>query len=111
VFASITDGLSNTIFAGEKHVRLGQFGNGGEGNGSIYNGDPGNTNDARVAGPSNLLARLSIETYRIQFGSYHTGVCQFVFGDGHVRAISVSVSGTILSRLSVRNDGQPVPNF
>src|SRR5262249_53664785 len=27
-FANITDGLSNTLFFGEKHVRLGQFGNG-----------------------------------------------------------------------------------
>jgi prepilin-type N-terminal cleavage/methylation domain-containing protein/prepilin-type processing-associated H-X9-DG protein len=109
--SSITDGLSNTVFAGEKHVRQGQFGNGGEGDGSVYNGDPGNANAARVAGPNNLLARSPTEAYRTQFGSYHTGVCPFVFGDGHVQAVSVSVSGTILSRLSVRNDGQPVPDF
>src|SRR5262249_16070262 len=39
-FSSITDGLSNTLFFGDKHVRLGQFGNGNsEGDGSVYNGD------------------------------------------------------------------------
>jgi hypothetical protein len=110
-FASVTDGLSNTLFVGEKHVRLGGFGRGAEGDGSVYNGDPSNANAARVAGPNNLLARSPTEAYRTNFGSYHPGVCQFVLGDGSVRAVAVSVSGTILSRLSVRNDGQPVPEF
>src|SRR5262249_52542790 len=43
-FDSIADGLSNTLFAGEKHVQIGRFGindfNGlTDGDGSIYNGD------------------------------------------------------------------------
>ena len=110
-FASVTDGLSNTIFVGEKHVRLGGFGRGEEGDGSVYNGDPTNANAARVAGPNNLLARSPTEPYRTNFGSYHPGVCQFALGDGSVRAVAVSVSGTTLSRLSARNDGLPVPEF
>jgi prepilin-type N-terminal cleavage/methylation domain-containing protein len=110
-FASITDGLSNTIFIGEKHVPLGKFGTrDGGGDSSIYNDDHPGTNQ-RIAGPHNLLARTPTEAYNIQFGSYHTGVCQFVLGDGSVRPIAVSVSGTTLSRLSVRNDGQVVPDF
>src|SRR5262245_10322871 len=37
-FLSITDGLSNTLLAGEKHVRPDQFGK-GDGDNSIFNGD------------------------------------------------------------------------
>jgi prepilin-type N-terminal cleavage/methylation domain-containing protein len=114
-FLDIPDGLTNTILFGEKHVQQGRFGvndPGGAtaGDGSTYNGD-----DpwiiSRAAGPNNLLALSPNETFRAQFGSYHSGVCQFCLGDGSVRAIPVSVSGTILSLLSVRNDGQYVPEF
>src|SRR5262249_22202144 len=54
--ASITDGTSNTLFAGEKHVPLGRFGQESVGDGSLYNGDPSGANTGRVAGPSNPLA-------------------------------------------------------
>src|SRR5262249_23637612 len=55
-FSNITDGLSNTLFFGEKHVRLGQFGNGNsEGDGSIYNGDILSF-ASRAAGTRNPLA-------------------------------------------------------
>jgi prepilin-type N-terminal cleavage/methylation domain-containing protein len=110
-FAKITDGLSNTLFIGEKHVPLNAFGErDAGGDSSIYNDDHPGVNQ-RIAGPNNLLARSPTEPYNIQFGSYHPGICQFLLGDGGVRPVTVSVSGTTLSRLSVRNDGQPVPDF
>jgi prepilin-type processing-associated H-X9-DG protein len=108
-FGSISDGLSNTLFIGEKHVQLVTSGQAG-GDSAIYNGDRTNAN-LRYAGPSYPLARSPQEGFRGQFGSYHPGVCQFVFGDGSVRAVPVSVSGTILGLLAQRNDGQPVPDF
>jgi prepilin-type N-terminal cleavage/methylation domain-containing protein len=110
-FASITDGTSNTLLIGEKHVPLGRFGQESAGDGSIYNGDPANNNAARIAGPSHPLARTPRDAYNVQFGSYHADVCQFVLCDGSVRAIPVTVNGTVLSRLSVRNDSQVVPDF
>ena len=106
-FASITDGTSNTFLIGEKHVKVGQFGS-TTGDGSIYNGDPANQNAGRVAGANYLLARSPTDSYNVQFGSYHTNLCQFVFCDGTVRPLTTSVDGTTLSRLAVRNDGQPV---
>jgi prepilin-type N-terminal cleavage/methylation domain-containing protein/prepilin-type processing-associated H-X9-DG protein len=110
-FANITDGLSNTFFFGEKHVRLGQFGNGNsEGDGSVYNGDI-LAFACRPAGTSNPLALGPTDRYRTQFGSYHPGVCQFAFGDGSVRAIPVNISPSILSALAQRDDGISIPNF
>jgi prepilin-type N-terminal cleavage/methylation domain-containing protein len=112
-FAHITDGASNTLMVGEKHVHREAFGyvkfqGQNSCDGSIYNGDhPGNFITA--AGPGFGLARGPDFPSGIHFGSYHPGVCQFVLADGSVRAISVSISETILDLLAVRNDGQPIP--
>jgi prepilin-type N-terminal cleavage/methylation domain-containing protein len=110
-FSNITDGLSNTFFIGEKHIRLGQFGNGNsEGDGSVYNGDVLSFH-ARAAGTSNPLALGPTERFRTQFGSYHPGICQFAFGDGSVRAIPVNITPSILNALAQRDDGVLIPNF
>ena len=94
-FRMITDGLSNTFLAGEKHVPLvktgpSAFGQEQYGDGSIYNGDPENQNAQRVAGVTNPLALSPFVAYNRQFGSYHPNVCQFVMGDGSVERNWVS---------------------
>jgi prepilin-type N-terminal cleavage/methylation domain-containing protein len=109
--ASITDGTSNTFLIGEKHVKLGTFGqggSGGNGDGSIYNGDPENQHAARIAGPSNPLAISPTTPYNIQFGSWHHDICQFVFCDGSVKVINNNIDLNNYRRLGVRNDGQPL---
>jgi prepilin-type N-terminal cleavage/methylation domain-containing protein len=103
-FASISDGLSNTLFVGEKHVPLNRFGEGGL-DSSAYNGDKGSS--FRKAGPGALLERVLTSTAN-RFGSYHPGVCQFVFGDGSVRTLSVSIDATTLGWLANREDTQVV---
>src|SRR5262249_35682778 len=108
-FSNISDGLSNTFFIGEKHVRPDQFGNGGsEADGSGYNGDP-MVFRARAAGTLNPLALWPTDRFNSQFGSYHAGVCQFSFGDGSVRAIPVTIKPSILDLLAQRNDGKVIP--
>src|SRR5262249_35759038 len=102
-FANITNGKSTTIYVGEKHVPLNKFGREDSGDGSIYNGDPTNWNACRNAGPSYPLARSPTEAFNIQFGSYHTGVVNFVMVDGSVRNIATSIDPTILGRLANRN--------
>ncbi len=123
-FASLTDGLSNTILMGEKHVPPDQFGHGREadapsGDGSVYNGD-NPRNCARVAGPGQSAFGLAQSPTDLadqpsrwshMFGSYHPGICQFVMGDGSVRAIPVTTPPEILRLLVVRNDGQPIPDY
>ncbi len=108
---NIPDGISNTFLIGEKHVKAGPFGT-TQGDGSIYNGDPGNQNMARAAGPSNTLAVNATDNFNNQFGSNHKGFCQFVFCDGAVRAVRVTIDSTILGYLAGRDDGAVVsPDF
>jgi len=118
--ASITDGTSNTLLLGEKHVPLPVWGQSqGEGDGSIYNGTYPRSY-ARVAGPGlpgegpfplGQGPHDMSAFYHCRFGSYHTGICQFVFADGHVYALSNSTDTNVLMLLSVMNDGQPIPNY
>jgi prepilin-type N-terminal cleavage/methylation domain-containing protein len=106
-FGSVTDGLSNTIFLGEKHVRITEFGvgKGSSGDGSMYNGNRGSA--MRAAHVS--LARSPTDKGNGQFGSYHPGVCQFAFGDGSVHALSNTTPLSTLKILVNIHDGLLVP--
>lgn len=110
-FKDISDGLSNTIFIGEKAVND-DFRRrpGGWGDGSIYNADdPGTI--MRLGGPLFPIAKT--EYYPAPgpgtipvFGSAHPTVCTFVFGDGSVRMINREIGITTLGRLCSRLDGE-----
>src|SRR5262249_34611169 len=122
-FARITDGTSNTFLIGEKHVPIRTM-NGDEGDCSIYDGNWKRTL-GRVAGdgpaaPGGFVYNLGQgpfdmaggpDRYQRIFGSYHTGVCQFVFCDGSVHALNNSTSPSTLRLLAVRNDGKPIPDY
>ena len=103
-FATILDGLSNTIFVGEKHIPLNGFGNPPDS--SIYNGDNGASH--KQAGIGAPLAKGP--TGSGQFGSWHPQICHFVMGDGTVRSISVSIDIAVLGNLANREDGKAI-NF
>jgi len=108
-FKQITDGESNTIFIGEKHVLLGSFGLGVL-DSSIYNGDY-TVAWSRSAGPNALMATSPMDTTTRGFGSYHPGICQFVLGDGSVRAITNNTDPKIMALLANIADGQPIPPY
>jgi len=108
---SIVDGTSVTLLVGERHVASKGFGDANSGDGSIYNTDNENLNIARVAGwdkihPAKPLAKKFDEAFSYQFGSYHPGLCQFVFCDGGVRAINLDIDNDNLGRLACRDDQQ-----
>ena len=107
-FVDIIDGLSNTLAIGEKHVPKGTFNDVNDG--SIYNGGlPAGV--FRIASTASPLAFSSDDVYRNNFGSWHSGICQFVFGDGSVRSLAVSVPGSTMALLANRADGKDIPAF
>jgi prepilin-type N-terminal cleavage/methylation domain-containing protein len=104
---NITDGTSRTFLLGEKHVRIGHFGEVGDGDHCYYNG-VGYDSAQRVAGPGFPLARDQYDSttnFRDRFGSWHPGIVQFAFCDAHVAAVSTSIDIVNLQRLAIRHDG------
>ena len=117
-FRDITDGLSHTFLLGEKHVNpegLGYRYRSGASmglynsycDGSIYNGD--RCGFFAMAGPGYGLAQGPQSPGGGYFGSYHPGICQFVFADGSTKAINITIDETILGNLVARNDGGIIP--
>jgi prepilin-type N-terminal cleavage/methylation domain-containing protein len=107
--SDITDGTSTTFLMGEKHVRIGHFGEFGDGDAAYYSGYLFRTAQ-RVAGQGYPLARTPEDSFidRTQylFGSFHPGICQFVFVDGAVHAINVTIDTKNLGLLANRHDGK-----
>lgn len=108
-FTKVSDGLSKTLFVGEKHIHQDGHGRGDFGDASIYNADEAYC-FLRYAGAGRALASSPIETKGAwnysNFGSYHPGICNFVLGDGSVRSVSNSIDTTTLGYLAHRADGQ-----
>jgi hypothetical protein len=107
-FSAISDGSSNTLLAGEKHVPLQTFGQGWL-DSSVYNGEYP-VSYLRGGGNGVGLAQYRNEN-SWKFGSYHTGVCQFVLCDGSVRGLAHYIDPTILGRLCQINDGMVLGDY
>jgi prepilin-type N-terminal cleavage/methylation domain-containing protein len=126
-FKRITDGLSTTVFAGEKHVVEAEFGF-RYGDQSIYNGGEWQSY-CRVVGPEFRLGngpddgRAEFDLFLLSsggnnkypnlwswiFGSWHPGICQFAMCDGSVQSIATSIDLETYRRLGVRDDGEAIP--
>jgi prepilin-type processing-associated H-X9-DG protein len=101
----VKDGLSQTMLLGEKHIAASELG-------EFPADSPGFDGDflpasARLAGPGVPLARGPSDTgtVGVSFGSWHPGVCHFVFADGSVHALDVDTSTRVLAKLSHRSNG------
>jgi prepilin-type N-terminal cleavage/methylation domain-containing protein len=103
--ASITDGTSHTVLIGEKHVPRQRL-LVAPGDGPMWSGDH-ERNFARLGGQGLGLARDSgdLANWYWRFGSWHPGVCQFVYADGSVRPMSVSIEEVALGRHTQKADG------
>jgi len=128
-FKDITDGLSRTLFIGEKHVALlppevcetCRYGDNANADGAAYDSDWKTIYMRWVGFRKYPLAASATDRgelvakfwggpafYQGFFGGSHSGVCQFVFGDGHVEGVSNLTSMTVLSNMARRSDGQAV---
>jgi type II secretory pathway pseudopilin PulG len=104
----VVDGLSKMLYVGEKHVLINYLGEkDGGGDCSVYNPDHWGML-GRLAGKNYPLAVSRGDPVIGQFGSWHPGICQFVFGDSSVRALPTSMDSTVLGYLADRRDGNVV---
>ncbi len=122
-FKQIRDGLSKTLFVGEKHIFKGHEGELLYGDNSFFN-DDGISTGIRFAGKNHVLAS-SPTAYAITaavipgmnpegefFGSRHAGgIVQFAMCDGSVQAFSPEIDGTTLGWLAAIDDGQTIPAY
>ena len=119
--AEISDGTSNTVMFGEKHIRLTSLSGKNEDR-SVFNGDwetgpvsrmlgyAKDANGNKVAGLEYPIAKNPRDGYKPSecFGSYHPGVCQFAFVDGSVRSLAINTDLETLYRVANRMDGETV---
>jgi prepilin-type N-terminal cleavage/methylation domain-containing protein len=123
-FSRITDGLSNTLLVGEKHVRVTELqqwdANGSRQDGTYLYSDT-NWREYQVARQIRLLLGKGPNSFtgsetpsaNFGFGSWHPGICQFAVADGSVKSVSNNISqgaiDSVLHLLGRCNDGKPIP--
>jgi hypothetical protein len=107
-FKAFTDGLSNTIFVGEKHIPKGNIGVGWW-DCSSYNGDFSACSTR--SGGVNYPLTDDLNDLGWKFGSMHIGTVQFVFGDGSVHNLRTSINPYTLGLLCQRADGEVIPEY
>lgn len=108
-FAEVTDGTSNTLMVGDKHVHIKHLNSAANGDGTAFNGDKGHA--ARSLGASQPLSKGPNDAVKSRFGSWHPGVTNFVFVDGSIRGINNGANGTTLGLLAGKDDGLTIPSF
>jgi prepilin-type N-terminal cleavage/methylation domain-containing protein/prepilin-type processing-associated H-X9-DG protein len=113
---SVTDGLSNTIFIGERHTRShptrAQFWADSfnlYSKGATYHGVP----TAFYLLPDYDVCQANINSNYCKYGwgSFHTGGISFLFGDGHVRSLPPTIDNEVFIALSTIAGGEVIPDF
>ncbi|MEN6451007.1 MAG: DUF1559 domain-containing protein, partial [Thermoguttaceae bacterium] len=115
----VTDGLAHTIYVGEKLVGEGDLGwmsgtrstlrntgvppncTPGE-TSSVYN-NPGAYSGSTMPGATSAVPN---DLFVGSFASVHSGMCNFLFGDGRVEGVTDSIAPQILRQLASRADGK-----
>ena len=115
-FEDIPDGMSNTLFAGEK-LRSGETLSWASGTrASLRNaGNPINSDGRNLAGvavpgnppgPQPVVNGNNPSLLKVGgFGSQHVGGCHFAMGDGSVKFVSQNINAPIFKNLINRADG------
>jgi prepilin-type N-terminal cleavage/methylation domain-containing protein len=99
-FASITDGLSNTLIVGERGSKLG---------GSVWTGVILNANNrkARIVGTADHTPN-HVDHHFDDFSSFHVQGAHFLAGDGSVQRINSQIDLATYQALVTRSGGEPV---
>lgn len=115
-FADIKDGTSNTTMFGEKVIRPNSL-RGRNEDRSVFSGIR-NTHRRMmgIQANGNIRPLLPPDNQNLphanqSFGSDHPGVCQFVFVDGSVRSVPLTVDINVLTALVTRAGNEIVGDF
>jgi len=109
------DGTSNQFIFGEKHILIGVVGT----ESTAFRHDQNYLAATNSSARDWALGRAVCEQYPLAmprdtsnpqryFGSWRSGVCNFLMGDGSVRAVSVTTSPKTLGKLAHVSDGGTV---
>lgn len=113
---AVTDGTSNTIMIGEKAMSL-QMAMNGTGDCNNNEGWIGNwDNDMLVRGdqapvPDRTITNTTYSYCGQPMGSPHDGGFYIALADGSVRLVPFSVDANVVRNLSLRADGNVIPNY
>ena len=101
----MTDGLSHTIYAGEKIAGAQDLGWMSGTRATLRNAGspPGN-------GLQNAAKAAASDLWVGGFESYHLDVSNYLFGDGRSDSLSNSIDITVLQQLANRADGKLLKN-
>jgi prepilin-type N-terminal cleavage/methylation domain-containing protein len=103
--SDVKDGLSNTILAGEKAMDRRSFDTGSwYWNEPVFSGGSGGTDRWGTT----LIPDGISTAFPTNWGSAHTGITQFLFGDGSVRPLRFGLNGDILFALLTPAGGEVV---
>ena len=115
-FSWIADGLSNQFLFGEKYIPTKSVGRckffdcgmfiPGNRSRSHQSARPLTTEKGPIENGTTAHEGLDPENYA--FGSHHPGVCQFLLGDGSVRAVAATADKLLVCRFGDVMDGVPV---
>ncbi len=115
----VTDGLSNTVFVGERHTIT-------HGTRGPFWANSFNLYSAGAAWPANsgiptsiymlpdydtCQAKINANYCKYGWGSLHSGGISFLFGDGHVRSISATIDNQIFVDLATIAGQEVIPDF
>lgn len=107
--SEITDGTSNTYFAGEKHVSYNSYVTPTDRgyDQALYSGVDLDTTRWTMDPP--LRDQPAPETRR--FGSAHAQACHMAYCDGSVRAVSYAIADEVHTALGNRSDGRVLSEY
>jgi type II secretory pathway pseudopilin PulG len=103
----VSDGISNTLLAGELHVRRSMLllppdcGPALDGSSFHHMTRAGGPGGPLAAGPDDEVGGMA----SVVFGSWHPEACHLAFADGRVVGLSPALDPVILGRLCNRRDG------
>lgn len=108
--AEITDGTSQTIYVGEKHIPVGEYDTStSDGNDQGWNmGFDIDINRWTALPPRPDSQTISGWSLWTLFGSAHPAGCQFVFCDGSVHSLAFDIDENLFTKLGSRGNGELV---